>query len=312
MVEEEFVPEFADTIDPEISQPRGRAQEAGKTRYPHFSQAAPSTTSRPAIYHNSVDIKEDVAGADKMDANGVRLPFDLYARDRDGYSVGEAIEQWLSTKVNRPTLTLEQFLVELANSLGIHAPRGLLHHIAMHRAAMLSDVQRASTSANTALMPMTAASDAEERTASSVRYHLDRFPDLDVDVPAHFNLKDICEQMPNHLCGQWLDAFIQYFWTPSQIYSSFPDEVKAQFRAKAKTSNSKQILNFIQKRLSLRWKQLGEDGLRELVGRSRIRASATDADGNEIFGFNDPLGLGLNPRARSRSYPRKRKAESEE
>jgi hypothetical protein len=312
MVEEEFAPEFADTINPEISQTGVRVQEASKTRYPHFSQAAPSTTSPPAIYHSSVDVEEDVAGADNMDANGVRLPFDLYATDRDGYSVGEAIEQWLNTKVNRPTLTLERFLVELANSLGIHAPRGLLHHIAMHRVAMLNDVQQASTSTSTAPMPMTTASDAEERTASSVRYHLDRFPDLDVDVPAHFTLKDICEQMPNHLCGQWLDAFIQYFWTPSQIYSFFPDEVKAQFRAKAKTSNSKQILNFIQKRLSLRWKQLGEDGLRDLVGRSKIRPSPHDADGNEILGASDPLGLGLNPRARSRSYPQKRKAESEE
>ncbi|KAJ9605538.1 hypothetical protein H2200_010195 [Cladophialophora chaetospira] len=247
-------------------------------------------------------------------------PLHFFARDSDGYSVGEALEEWKITKYTRPDLTLEQFLKELAEACGDDVPHGLVQHIQSLRAVgnvmqELASVVNNPTSASQAALtnpsintesPLSSskAKEAGEKVASKISYHLDDFPAADEDMPKHFTLKDICEQLPNHVYGTWLDAFIQYFWTAGQIYSFFTDETKELLKKKASTGNSKQVINYLQKRISARWKELGKEGVRKLVARKKIRSSPINAKGEETYGISDPLGLGLNDRAPARNYKR--------
>lgn len=121
-------------------------------------------------------------------------------------------------------------------------------------------------------------------------YELPDFP-----LPPGTTCLQILERYPNHLCGQYLEAFIQYFWSPERMEAKTPDVIKEKWYDQAiiKTAKSRPA-NFIRNRMDTHMeKVLGEAGVRRLIESPKHRPSGLPAD--EEYGNSDPMRLGLNP-----------------
>ena len=124
------------------------------------------------------------------------------------------------------------------------------------------------------------------------------YPMTDTPLPLGTTCMEILTSYPNHVCGMYLEAFIQYFWTAEKIVSATPEAIRQLWKSEGilKTDGAKPA-NFIRNRMDNYIEQvLGDEGLRQLIAAPKRRASGLPA--NQEYGKSNPGGLNLNPLAR--------------
>ncbi|KAK5062962.1 hypothetical protein LTR84_005038 [Exophiala bonariae] len=122
------------------------------------------------------------------------------------------------------------------------------------------------------------------------------FPRADESLPSNTSCKDILTKYPNHLEGNYLEAFIQYFWTAEMIVRETSQTIKDLWISQGIHKKETPPANFIRNRMdSYVEKVLGEAGLRKLCGEAKQCPSGLPAD--KEYGRSNPLRLNLNPKS---------------
>ncbi|KAJ9605546.1 hypothetical protein H2200_010203 [Cladophialophora chaetospira] len=130
-----------------------------------------------------------------------------------------------------------------------------------------------------------------------VYQELPSFPIFDDPIPEDATLEELCVQYPNHLRGSYLDAFIQYRWTATDMYTHLSDKAQQEFvicgvsRAKAWGNRA----NFLSKRLNNRLTELSAEEVTALCTGDKIRGCLID--GSEYYGACKLQGKFHNPTA---------------
>ncbi|KAJ9605533.1 hypothetical protein H2200_010190 [Cladophialophora chaetospira] len=108
--------------------------------------------------------------------------------------------------------------------------------------------------------------------------------------PNYLTLKEICATYPNHLDYEGLDAFIQWAWTPNQIWDTIPTYIQERIKSQQITKAAKPVTMFFHRR-DRRNKALGgKAGVKALWDSPKLHNT------NEEYG--NAITYGLNPRAR--------------
>ncbi|EXJ54219.1 hypothetical protein A1O7_09556 [Cladophialophora yegresii CBS 114405] len=121
--------------------------------------------------------------------------------------------------------------------------------------------------------PSRAASPAASSTGrsrsdgESAMYHqLPSFPPFDAPIPDEATIEEICIRYPNHLRGEYLDAFIQWMWTANQIHDRLTktalEEINSTGISRSKSVNNR--ANFLMKRLDARMNRFTEEQMAAL------------------------------------------------
>jgi hypothetical protein len=133
---------------------------------------------------------------------------------------------------------------------------------------------------------------------------LPSFPPFDVPIPAEATIEEICIKYPNHIRGSYLNAFIQWRWTATDIYTHLSDEAILEFRAGG-TSRTKSFgnrSNFLMKRLTAHMNGMSEEQVTALCLGPKIRGCLVN--GGEYYGGSKLQGKFHNENAPLiRSFP---------
>ncbi|KAJ4527836.1 hypothetical protein HRR83_000589 [Exophiala dermatitidis] len=126
---------------------------------------------------------------------------------------------------------------------------------------------------------------------------LPSFPLFEEPIPDSATLEEICVKYPNHLRGEYLDAFIQWRWTANDIYSLLTPQAIQEFReqriATCKTFNNR--ANFLFKRLDARLRTMTAEQVEQLCLAPKMRGCMMD--GTDRYGASKLQGKFNNPYA---------------
>ncbi|OAP55870.1 hypothetical protein AYL99_10022 [Fonsecaea erecta] len=142
--------------------------------------------------------------------------------------------------------------------------------------------------------------DAEPR----VYCELPSFPSFDEPIPPETSLEEICSKYPNHLRGSYLDAFIQWHWSGTDMYTCLTQAAINDFKAFGITTckTFANRANFLTKRLDARLSALSADEVTALCMAPKIRPCMIN--GTEKYGASKLQGKFHNPNAPAiRRYP---------
>ncbi|KIW94922.1 uncharacterized protein Z519_04901 [Cladophialophora bantiana CBS 173.52] len=146
----------------------------------------------------------------------------------------------------------------------------------------------------------------KKRTDTEPRVYaeLPSFPSFDEPIPPHASLEEVCIRYPNHLRGSYLDAFIQWHWSATDMYSCLTDIAINEFKAFGITTSKSfaNRANFLMKRLDARLSALSPEEVTALCTAPKIRTCMMD--GSEKYGASKLQGKFHNPIAPTvRTYP---------
>ncbi|EXJ70840.1 uncharacterized protein A1O5_05831 [Cladophialophora psammophila CBS 110553] len=146
----------------------------------------------------------------------------------------------------------------------------------------------------------------QKRTDTEPRVYaeLPSFPSFDEPIPPNASLEEVCIRYPNHLRGSYLDAFIQWHWSATDMYSCLTDIAINEFKAFGITTSKSfaNRANFLMKRLDARLSALSPEEVTALCTAPKIRTCMMD--GSEKYGASKLQGKFHNPIApRVRTYP---------
>ncbi|OQU98089.1 hypothetical protein CLAIMM_03919 [Cladophialophora immunda] len=146
----------------------------------------------------------------------------------------------------------------------------------------------------------------EKRTDAEPRVYceLPSFPSFDEPIPPEASLEEICIRYPNHLRGSYLDAFIQWHWSATDMYSCLSGKAINEFKSFGITTckSFANRANFLMKRLDSRLSALSADEVTALCTAPKMRSCMVD--GTEKYGASKLQGKFHNPMAPVvRRYP---------
>ena len=152
--------------------------------------------------------------------------------------------------------------------------------------------------------PRPGAQERRDDNEPRVYRELPSFPSFDNPIPAEASIEEICKHYPNHLRGSYLNAFIQYRWTATDIFTRLSQTAIDEFvtcgisRCKAHGNRA----NFLTKRLSSRLDTMTPERVTELMLGPKIRGCLMN--GGEHYGASKLQGKFFNPTATTvRHYP---------
>ena len=136
---------------------------------------------------------------------------------------------------------------------------------------------------------------------------LDSFPSFNTPVPAEATIEEICIRYPNHLRGSYLDAFIQWRWTATDIFTHLTEKAREEFKT-CGVSRSKAFgnrANFLMKRLDARLSLMSAEEVTRLCLSPKRRGCLMT--GGEYYGGSKLQGKFHNPAAPPvRYFPQRR------
>ncbi|OAG38253.1 hypothetical protein AYO21_07586 [Fonsecaea monophora] len=146
----------------------------------------------------------------------------------------------------------------------------------------------------------------EHRTDNEPRVYseLPSFPHFDQPIPPEASLEELCSKYPNHIRGSYLDAFIQWHWSATDIYSCLTYKAIEEFKSFGITKSKAWAnrANFLTKRLDARLSSLSAEEVTALCTAPKIRPCMMD--GTEKYGASKLQGKFPNPTAPAiRKYP---------
>ncbi|KIW63380.1 hypothetical protein PV04_10229 [Phialophora macrospora] len=138
----------------------------------------------------------------------------------------------------------------------------------------------------------------------TVYRQLSSFPSFDEPIPAEATIEEICIKYPNHIRGSYLNAFIQWRWTATDIYTHLSDKAIQEFKASgtSRTKSFSNRANFLMKRLTAHMNGLSKEQVTALCLGPKIRGCLVD--GGEYYGGSKLQGKFHNENAPPiRSFP---------
>ncbi|KIW14212.1 hypothetical protein PV08_06993 [Exophiala spinifera] len=107
---------------------------------------------------------------------------------------------------------------------------------------------------------------------------LPSYPKFDEPIPATASLEEICEKYPNHVRGSYLEAFLQWRWSATDMWKYFTDHAKAELHtmgiARCRAAHNR--CNFLFKRLAAHVRRMSIQKFRALCEAPKLRPALKD------------------------------------